>query len=152
MTIRNPRDFWAGALYLALAVAVLWIGRGYPLGSSARMGPGYFPTALGLLLALFGVASITRSFVRAGEPITPFAWRPLLLVLGSVVVFGLLVNGVGALIALPVLIVIAAMASRYSRLDATSAAALVGMVAFCVLVFMKGLGLPMPLLGSWLGG
>ncbi len=152
MTIRNPRDFWAGAIYLALAVAVLWIGRDYPFGSSARMGPGYFPAALGLLLALFGVASITRSFVRAGEPITPFAWRPLLLVLGSVVVFGLLVNGVGALIALPVLIVIAAIASRYSRLDATSAAALVGMVAFCVLVFIKGLGLPMPLLGSWLGG
>ncbi len=152
MTIRNPRDFWAGAIYLALAVAVLWIGRSYTLGSSARMGPGYFPAVLGLLLALFGAASVVCSFVRAGEPITPFAWRPLLLVLGSVVVFGLLVNGVGALIALPILIVIAAMASRYSRPDATSVAALVGIVAFCVLVFMKGLGLPMPLIGTWLGG
>jgi hypothetical protein len=152
MPIRNPRDFWAGAIYLALGLAVLWIGHGYPIGSSARMGPGYFPAALGALLTLFGMASVARSFVRAGEPIAPFAWRPLLLVLGSVVVFGLLVNGVGALIALPVLVVIAALASRYSRLDATSVAALVGIVAFCVLVFMKGLGLPMPLLGNWLGG
>jgi len=152
MTIRNPRDFWAGTIYLALAVAVLWIGRAYPLGSSARMGPGYFPIALGLLLAMFGAASVARSFVRAGEPITPFAWRPLLLVLGSVVAFGLLVHGLGALIALPILIVIAAMASRYSRPDATSVAALIGMTAFCVLVFIKGLGMPMPLIGAWLGG
>lgn len=152
MTIRNPRDFWAGTIYLALAVAVLWIGRAYPLGSSARMGPGYFPIALGLLLAVFGAASVARSFVRAGEPITPFAWRPLLLVLGSVVVFGLLVHGLGALIALPILILIAAMASRYSRPDATSVAALIGMTAFCVLVFIKGLGMPMPLIGAWLGG
>lgn len=152
MPIRNPRDFWAGAIYLALAVTVLWIGRGYTLGSSARMGPGYFPAVLGLLLALFGIVAVARSFVRAGDPITAFAWRPLLLVLGSVVLFGFLVNGLGALIALPVMIVVAAMASRYSRLDATSAAALVGIVAFCVLVFVKGLGLPMPLIGSWLGG
>ena len=152
MTIRNPRDFWAGALYLALAVAVLWIGRTYPIGSSARMGPGYFPAALGLLLAFFGAISVARSFVRAGETIAPFAWRPLLLVLGSVVVFGLLVNGLGALIALPILIVVAAMASRYSRPDATSVAALIGMTAFCILVFIKGLGMPMPLIGSWLGG
>jgi Zn-dependent protease len=152
MTIRNPRDFWAGTIYLALAVAVLWIGRAYPLGSSARMGPGYFPAALGLLLAVFGAASVARSFVRAGEPITPFAWRPLLLVLGSVVAFGLLVNGLGALIALPILILIAAMASRYSRPDATSVAALIGMTVFCVLVFIKGLGMPMPLIGAWLGG
>jgi hypothetical protein len=152
MPIRNPRDFFAGAIYIALAVAVLWIGQSYPIGSSARMGPGYFPAALGLLLGLFGMASVARSFVRAGEPITALAWRPLLLVLGSVVLFGLLVNGLGALIALPVLIVVAALASRHSRLDLTSAAALVGMVAFCVLAFVKGLGLPMPLIGSWLGG
>jgi hypothetical protein len=152
MPIRNPRDFFAGAIYLALAVAVLWIGRSYPIGSSSRMGPGYFPAALGLLLGLFGVASVARSFFRTGEPIAAFAWRPLLLVLGSVVLFGLVMNGVGALIALPLMIVVAAMASRYSRLDATSAAALVGIVAFCILVFVKGLGMPMPLIGSWLGG
>lgn len=152
MTIRNPRDFWAGALYLALAMAVLWIGRNYETGSSARMGPGYFPTALGMLLGLFGVASIARSFLRDGEPIAPFAWRPMLLVLGSVVLFALLVTRLGALIALPCMIVMAALASRHSRLDAKSLAALFGIVAFCLLVFIKGLGLPLPLVGSWLGG
>ena len=69
MRIRNPRDFWAGAIYLALAIAPIWIGQNYQLGTSERMGPGYFPTALGSILALFGVVSLGRSFVRPGEAI-----------------------------------------------------------------------------------
>jgi putative tricarboxylic transport membrane protein len=152
MRIRNPRDFWAGAIYLALAIVVIWIGRNYHQGTSERMGPGYFPTALGSVLALFGVVSIGRSFIRPGEAIAPLAWRPLVLVLGATVLFGLLLDRVGLLIALPCLLVVSAAASRYSRLDATSIAAMIGLVAFCALVFVKGLGVPMPLLGSWLGG
>jgi hypothetical protein len=152
MRIRNPRDFWAGAIYLALAIVVIWIGRNYHQGTSERMGPGYFPTALGSVLALFGVVSIGRSFIRPGEAIAPLAWRPLVLVLGATVLFGLLLDRLGLLIALPCLLVVSAMASRYSRLDATSVAAMIGLVAFCALVFVKGLGVPMPLLGSWLGG
>jgi Tripartite tricarboxylate transporter TctB family len=152
MRIRNPRDFWAGAIYLALAIVAIWIGRNYHQGTSERMGPGYFPTALGSVLALFGVVSIGRSFIRPGEAIAPLAWRPLVLVLGATVLFGLLLDRLGLLIALPCLLVVSAMASRYSRLDATSVAAMIGLVAFCALVFVKGLGVPMPLLGSWLGG
>jgi hypothetical protein len=152
MAIRNPRDFWAGAIYLMLAIAVVWIGRSYAAGSAERMGPGYFPTALGTLLGFIGVISVGRSFLRPGEPIGAFAWRPLILVLGAIVLFGLLLPTAGVLIALPCLIVVGALASRQSRLDFKSAAALIGVVAFCVLVFVKGLGVPMPLLGSWLVG
>ena len=152
MRIRSPRDFWAGAIYLALAAVVLWIGRNYSLGSSARMGPGYFPTALGAILAAFGAVSIGRSLLRPGEAITSFAFRPLVLVLGSVVLFGLLLDRAGVLIALPCLIVVSAMASRHSRFNVTSVSALVGLVAFCVIVFVKGLGVPMPLIGTWFGG
>jgi len=152
VSIRNPRDFWAGAIYLALAIVVIWIGHGYEQGTSARMGPGYFPTVLGSMLALFGVVSVGRSFIRPGEAIGAFAWRPLLLVLGAVVLFGLLLPVAGVLVALPSLIVVGALASRNSRLDPTSAAALVGIVAFCVIVFVKGLGLPMPIVGTWFGG
>lgn len=152
MRIRNPRDFWAGAIYLALAIAVIWIGRNYQLGTSERMGPGYFPTVLGAILALFGIVSIVRSFIRPGEAIAPFAWRPLTLVLGSVVLFGLLLPTAGVIVALTALIVVGALASRHTRLDVTSVASLIGIVAFCVIVFVKGLGVPMPLLGTWLGG
>ena len=152
MSIRSPRDFWAGAIYLALAVAAIWIGRDYLQGTSARMGPGYFPTALGSILALIGVVSIVRSFVRPGEAISAFAWRPLVLVLGSTVLFGLLLPRAGLVIALAALIVVGALASRNSRADATSLAAAGGLIAFCVLVFVKGLGVPMPLVGTWFGG
>jgi Tripartite tricarboxylate transporter TctB family len=152
MRVRNPRDFWAGAIYLALAIVAIWIGRSYPQGTSARMGPGYFPTALGSILAVFGVVAIGRSFLRPGEAISALAWRPLILVLGATVLFGLLLERVGVLIALPCLIVVGALASRNSRLNATSIAAMVALIAFCVVVFVKGLGLPMPLIGTWFGG
>jgi hypothetical protein len=152
MHIRNPRDFGAGAIYLALAIAAIWIGRDYQFGTSERMGPGYFPTALGSILAAFGIVSIGRSFVRPGEPISAIAWRPLALVLGATVLFAFLLPRAGVLVALPCLIVVGALASRNSRLDLTSTAALVGLIAFCVLVFVKGLGVPMPLLGTWFGG
>ena len=152
MPIRNPRDFWAGAIYLALAVVVIWVGRNYQQGTSARMGPGYFPVVLGSILALFGVVSVVRSFIRPGELIESMAWKPLVLVLGSVVLFGILLDRLGLLIALPCLIIVSALASRNSRLDVTSVAALIGLVAFCALVFIKGLGVPMPLIGTRLGG
>lgn len=151
MLNRNPRDFWAGLIYLVLGIAVLWIGRGYALGTSARMGPGYFPAVLGGLLVLFGIISVARSFVRPGGAVSAIAWKPVALVLGGTVLFGLLLERAGLIVALPVLIVVSALASRHTRLDATSVAALVGIVAFCVLVFVKGLGVPMPLLGSWFG-
>jgi hypothetical protein len=152
MAVRNPRDFWAGMIYLALAGVVLWVGRNYSYGSSSKMGPGYFPAVLGVILGLFGLVSVGRSLIRPGEPIGSFAFRPLLLVLGSVVLFALILNGAGVIVALIALIVVSALASRYSRIDATSVAALAGMVAFCVIVFVKGLGVPMPVVGSWFGG
>ena len=150
--MRNPRDFWAGLIYLSIGVAVVVLGRRYEMGTSARMGPGYFPVVLGALLALIGAASIGRSFLRPGAAISAIAWKPLALVLGATVLFGLLLERLGLLIALPAMIVVGALASRNTRPDLVSAAALVGIVAFCVLVFVKGLGLPMPLLGRWLGG
>lgn len=152
MSIRNPRDFWAGAIYLALAIVVIWIGRSYHQGSSERMGPGYFPTVLASILGLIGVVSIVRSFIRPGEAISAFARRPLVLVLGATVLFALLLPYAGVVIALLALIVVGALASRNSRVDVKSIAAMVGLIAFCVIVFVKGLGVPMPPLGSWFGG
>jgi hypothetical protein len=152
MGIRGPRDFWAGAIYLALAAVVILIGRNYAFGSSARMGPGYFPVVLGAILALVGAISVTRSFLKPGEPVGPFAWRPLLLILGAVVLFGLLLERAGVIIALAALMTVGAFASRTSRFDFATVASFTGLIALCVLVFVKGLGVPMPLIGSWFGG
>ena len=88
--IKHPKDFYAGLMYAAIGLGAIFIARDYNLGSSVRMGPGYFPTVLGGLLALVGFVSIARSFLRVGEAIEPFFWKGIILVLGSAVLFGLL--------------------------------------------------------------
>jgi len=150
MTIKHPKDFWAGILYLAVGGAAALTSMRYGMGSAVRMGPGYFPTVLGLLLALIGLASLVRSFFRRGEAITPFAWRALALVLGGILLFGLLVGGAGLVPALLLLVVMSAWASVYFKLKTTLILAACTTV-FSVVVFVKALGVPLQVLGSWFG-
>ena len=147
--IRNHKDFGAGLLYLGFAVAALWIGRKYALGSAGRMGPGFFPTALAVLLAAIGAVSLVRAFVQPGPAITGFAWKPLALVLGGTALFGALINTGGLVIALLALVLPSAAASEKFRFDWWAVLGLVGLIAFCSLVFVKGLGVQAPLIGSW---
>lgn len=153
LSVRSPKDFWAGVLYAAFGGAAVVIAAGeYPMGTGARMGPGYFPIALGLLLLAFGLACLVRSFVRAGEPIGAIAYKPLALVTGATVLFGLLLPVLGLVVALVVLALVSAAASAQFRFDWRAAAGLVVLVAACALVFVTALGVPLPLRGSWLGG
>ena len=149
---RNPKDLFAGAIYIAVGLAAVWFGRDYSLGTGSRMGPGYFPTVLGGLLALFGVAAVVRSFLQDGAPVGTVAWKGLALVVGATVLFGLLLEPAGLLPALLALILASASASRMFRFELRAAAGLAALLAFCALVFVKGLGVPMPLLGSWFTG
>ena len=149
--IRSPKDFWAGVIYTAIGLAAIVIGRHYGMGSATKMGPAYFPTVLGALLALIGVVSVVRSFLRPGEPIVAFTYRGAALILLATVLFGVIVRGAGIIIAIIVLVMISAYGSIRFRWAPTLALA-IGLMAFCVLVFIKGLGIPLPLLGSWFGG
>ena len=149
--IRNPKDFWAGVIYVAVGLAAIIIGRDYGMGTASKMGPAYFPTVLGGLLALIGLISIVRSFQRPGEPLGVFAYKGAALVLGSTVLFGVLVRGAGVVISLVVLVIMSAYASIKFRW-APSIALAIGLAVFSVLVFIKGLGIPLPLLGPWFGG
>jgi hypothetical protein len=151
LLIKSPKDFWTGVLYLAFGAIALWIARDYPIGTAGRMGPGYFPTALSLLLMGLGVYILAKGLTRAGDPLGRFAWRGALLVLGATVAFGVLLETAGLIVALIVLIFGSAMASVKTKLDWQSVALAVGLIVFCVLVFVKGLGVSMPLLGSWFG-
>lgn len=149
--IRGPKDFWTGAMYVAVGVAAIVIGREYPMGAAEKMGPGYFPSVLGALLAIIGAAAVIRSFRKSAEAIAPFAWKQLVLILGALVLFGVLVRGAGLAVALVVLVMMSAYASaRFRWLPAIALA--IGMTAFSVLVFVLGLKLPLPIIGPWLGG
>lgn len=151
LAIRAPKDFWAGALYLAIGGAAVVIARSYSFGSGPRMGPGYFPTVLGGLLMLLGLVALTRSLLRDGDAVGGIAWRPLVLVTLGTVVFGVLLRPAGLALALAALLGILFFASRQSRMDLTTFATFAGLVLFCVAVFIYGLGVPMPLFGTWFG-
>jgi hypothetical protein len=150
MQIRNPKDFWAGLIYMTFGLSAMVIGREYELGTALRMGPAYFPTVLGGLLTLIGIASLIRSFLTSGEPVGRLALKPLLFIATASVLFGFLVRGAGLVIAIPILIITTASASIHFRWSTTVWLA-IGMTLFCVMVFIKALGLPLPILGTWFG-
>jgi len=151
MRLRNARDLLAGCLFLAFGLAFLVLAQDYQLGSARRMGPGYFPVALSLILLVIGLATVARGFLVAGPPVRDVAGKALLLVTASIVLFGLLLQRAGLGLAVAALVLAAAAASRNSRLLGTLLLG-VALGAFCVLVFVQGLGLPFPALGPWLQG
>lgn len=148
--IRGPSDFWAGIIYIAFGTTALIAAQDYGMGTALRMGPGYFPTVLAGLLTLIGLISAVRGLRSEGEQVSGLSWRGILLIGGPIVLFALLIRGAGLLIALPLLIMCSAYASTHFNLLRTVLLA-AGLTAFCALVFVKGLGIPLPLIGSWFG-
>lgn len=149
-SIRSPKDLWAGIIYLSFGLLAVLAAREYGMGTAIRMGPGYFPTVLGLLLCVIGLAAMVRSLRTEGEAMSRINLRSILLIAGPIILFAMLVRTAGVLIALPILVLGSAYASAQFRLWPTVALA-AGLTIFCSLVFVKGLGIPLPLLGSWFG-
>jgi Tripartite tricarboxylate transporter TctB family len=148
--IRAPKDFWAGLIYIGIGATALWVGIDYKMGTAGRMGPGYFPKVLGGILVVLGVIAILRSLVTKGEPIGAILWKPLALILLACALFGLLLRPFGLLVSLFALCLVSAAASKEFKFDLKATAGLVLLTVFCTLVFVKGLGVPMPILGTWL--
>ena len=148
--IRAPKDFWSGLGFIAFGAAATLVARDYPMGSATRMGPAYFPTILGALLALIGVIVVVRSFLIAGPPISGFSWKPLAYVTVATALFGMLVRPGGLALAVIVLTVLSALASRHFTAR-TALLLSLGLAVFSVIVFVKALGLPMTTFGAWVG-
>ena len=144
MRIRNPRDFWSGALFVAIGIGTIIIGSRYTLGTAARMGPGYFPRILGILLIVLGTVLAVRAMHTAGGPMPRLQLRPLVIVLGSVVLFGAIVRPVGVALSTVILIVAASAASREFR-PRESLIVGVLLAALAVGVFVIGLQLQLPI-------
>jgi hypothetical protein len=149
--IKNPKDFGTGLMYVAFGAAGVFIARDYGMGTASRMGPGYFPVVLSGLLLVFGAIALIRSFIRPGEPIGAFAWKATLFICGATALFGILLRPAGLIVALVALILVSAAGSAKFKFEWRAALALIVLIAFCALVFVKGLGVPMPLVGYWFG-
>ena len=149
--IRNPKDFWAGFLFVLVGIAALVLGSRYNLGTAARMGPGYFPRILGLLLIALGGVIALRGLRTQGVAIPAWRLRPTIVVLFSVVLFGLIVTFAGLALSTVILIVIASTASsEFHWKEALISGVL--LAALAVGVFIVGLKLQLPIWPTFLTG
>jgi hypothetical protein len=151
LKIRNQRDFGAGIMYMVIGLFFAIIATRYPMGTAAKMGPGYFPFYLGLLMILIGLFVLVRSMgaKAAIEAIPKFNWKIIAQITGAVVLYGLLLPRMGFLVAVVVLVLVSASASK----DFTWKGSLINatfLVIFTYSVFVVGLKLQFPLLPAFL--
>lgn len=149
MQIKAEKDFWTGLAYVGLGLCFLVIGWNYRMGTGARMGPGYFPIVLSCALIGLGLASFGRSFVSRGGRIGGIAWKPAAMIILATIAFGLLLRPLGLVFSLVALCFMSFRASRRFKIDGIAVMGLAGLIVFCVVVFIKGLGVPMPIFGEW---
>jgi hypothetical protein len=125
--IKSQQDFFSGLMFTLVGGGFAWGATSYTIGTGARMGPGYFPLLLGIFLAVLGAFITFYSLVEHtedGEPIGQFAWKPIGYILGSNVVFGILLAGLpkfgippmGLIAAIYALVIIASKAGETFKL------------------------------------
>jgi drug/metabolite transporter (DMT)-like permease len=145
--IRNAHDFWTGVMFTVVGGAFSGIAlNGYKLGTAARMGPGYFPFVLGLLLMGLGIAVLLLSLRRSEKTteLDKFHWSPIFWVLGSIVVFGVMLKLTGVLFAGVALVIGSSLGSGEFKTKEIVLLA-IGLSVFCAAVFVGGLKLPIPM-------
>ncbi len=162
MNIKSQKDFFSGLMFGVVGIAFAWGATNYTVGSAARMGPGYFPLLLGVILVIFGSIIMFYSLVvetTDGEKITGFVWRPIVYILGSNVAFGILLGGLpklglppmGLIAAIYALTLIASKAGTEFKLKDILILA-TGLSVLSYLAFIKLLNLQMPVWPTFITG
>jgi len=145
--IKSQRDFWSGLMFVVVGVVFAVGATNYSMGTSARPGPGYFPLILSILMALLGSFVLFKSLtieVEGGDPIGAIAWRPLLVIVASITVFGAALPRLGLVITVPILILMTSLAGdefKWKGVLATAVVLTVGSWA----IFVLGLKLVIPM-------
>lgn len=152
MQLRNKQDFWSGVMFALIGLGFAFGATQYSMGTAARMGPGYFPFWLGICLAVLGavVALGALSPKATATTVDRFDFKILFIIIGSVVLFGLLLRPLGLYLSIFLLVAGSSIASfefnwRVAVVNA------IFLVVFCWLAFVKGLGLIFPLWPTFLG-
>lgn len=142
--MRLSRDLLAGLLFMGCGIGVIVVARNYAIGSLHRMGPGYFPVAIGTLTALVGAGLAVRTLLAPAEDEAPIGWqlRPLLLITAAIVVFGLLIRTAGLAVALLAMLAVARLADRGGGVVEFLVMGVL-LVALAWVVFVLGLEVPL---------
>jgi hypothetical protein len=150
LKIKAGKDFWSGIMFMSFAVVELYIARGYSVGSSGEMGPGYFPVVLGIVLGALGLLLVARAIISGDEPVAGASLRPLLFLVVGVIVFGVTIEPLGLVLSLILTVAIAALAGRQSEpLEIALLAA--ALAALSVGIFHFALLLPLPIWPAMFG-
>jgi hypothetical protein len=154
MGIKSQKDFFAGLLFLLIGIAFAWGATTYNVGTGARMGPGYFPLMLGIVLAVLGAIEIVKALVigkPGGEPVGSWAWRPIVYVLGANLAFGVLLGGLpsikvpamGMILAIYALTIIASLAGEKFKLkDVLVLATILAVGSYLAFIVLLKLQIP----------
>jgi drug/metabolite transporter (DMT)-like permease len=147
MRIKSQRDFWSGLMFIVVGVVFAVGSTNYSMGSSARPGPGYFPLILSVLMAILGAIVTFKALTietEDGDPVGSFAWRPLVVIVIAIAVFGAALPRLGMVITVPLLIGITSLAGDEFRWKGVLINALVLTIG-AWFVFVWGLKLTIPL-------
>ena len=152
MQIKKEKDFWAGIMFMTFGAFFACVGMQYRIGIAAKMGPGYFPTVLGVIVILLGIVmSVGALFGKiTDEKVVKFHLPTLLLILGSIVMFGLLLKPFGLIFSMLILIAISSYASNEFSWKATLLSAVV-LIVICLVVFVWLVNLEFQLWPSFIG-
>ena len=149
MNTINKTDAAAGILFIIVGLIFGVQALGMDLGTSLRMGPGYFPLVLAGILVGLGLLILASAFRSVAEEMSAHAWRGMLFILPAPIFFGLTVRGLGFVPSIFVTTLIASMASLKMKF-APALLLSIGVTVFCTLVFSFALGLPFRRFGPWL--
>ena len=154
MKIKSQRDFVSGLMFVVIGVVFAIGATNYPMGSSARPGAGYFPLILSVLMAILGAVVLFKSLTietEGGDPIGAIAWKPLVVIVASIAVFGLALPVLGMFLTIPLLIIMVSFAGDEFHW--------IGVLLNCVIltlgswvIFIWGLHLTIPLKPVFMGG
>lgn len=150
----NHKDLGAGLSFLSVALLYGWIAwRDLPFGVTLNMGPGYFPLVLCTILGGIGALLTIRALLAGRPAILPgrFAWRAMLAVCVSIILFGTFLRELGLFLSVFLTAFICALASARVKPTNAAIAALV-LAAICTVVFAYGVRLPLPIIGTWFRG
>jgi hypothetical protein len=154
MGIKSQRDFFAGLLFLVVGAAFAIGATNYNVGTGARMGPGYFPLTLGIVLAILGSIEVIKALViasKTGDKVGRFAWKPIGYVLGANVLFGILLGGLpsikvpamGLILAIYALVIVASMAGeRFKLKDVLVLATVLAIGSYLAFIVLLKLQIP----------
>jgi hypothetical protein len=147
LRVKSPQDFGAGIVFALIGIAGVYFGKDLAMGTAARMGPGYFPTALSYVILAIGLIIAARGIALDGPPIERVQIRPLTLIIAALLLFGALIDQVGLALTSVALTVVAAYARRQPNLfEAVILGA--GLALFTIGVFVYALNQPLP---AWWG-